>query len=298
MNKKRKPKYRKWIIIIIVIGVVGLGVNNLLTPKVIAYESAVPEVKDITTYYSFSGNIDSKNRETIIAERTSQIDVLYVSEGEIVESGKDLINPSSGDNLEAGIKGEVSEIYINENDQVSAGTKLMEIVDYENLEVSVKVDEYELAAIEAGKEVTVKVNSLDQDIKGTIESVSKEGQVTNGVTYFIAIVTLEKDDRLKVGMSTEITMTKNQAIGAVTLPMTAIQFEENNTPFVFLKGVEGEPIKTLIETGVNDGTTVEILSGVSLDDQILYTAKVSENSLGFGGGNSPMGNRSSTDGEN
>jgi len=298
MNKKRKPKYKKWIILVVVAVLVGITANNFLTPKVIAYESAVAEVKDITTYYSFSGNIDSKNRETIIAERTAQIDDLFVTEGEIVEIGKDLINPSSGDNLEAGIKGEISEIYINENDQVSAGTKLMEIVDYENLEVSVKVDEYELAAIEAGKEVTVNVNSLDQEIKGTIESVSKEGQVTNGVTYFIAIVNLEKDDRLKVGMSTEITLTKNQAIGAVTLPMTAIQFEEDNTPFVFLKGSEGEPIKTSIETGVNDGTTVEILNGVSIDDQILYTAKVSESNLGFGGGNSPMGNRSSTDGEN
>lgn len=298
MNKKRKPKYRKWIILVVVVGLFGIAANKFLTPKVIAYESAVAEVKDITTYYSFSGNIDSKNRETIIAERTSQIDDLFVTEGEIVEIGKDLVNPSSGDNLEAGIKGEISEIYINENDQVSAGTKLMEIVDYENLEVSVKIDEYELAAIEAGKEVTVKVNSLDQEIVGTIESVSKEGQVTNGVTYFIAIVSLEKDERLKVGMSTEITLTKNQAIGAVTLPMMAIQFEEDNTPFVFLKGLEGEPIKTQIETGVNDGTTVEILSGISMDDQILYTAKVSENGLGFGGGNSPMGNGTSTDGEN
>lgn len=298
MNKKRKPKYRKWIILVVVLGLVGLTANKLMTPKVIAYESAVAEVKDITTYYSFSGNIESKNRETIIAERTSQIDDLYVSEGDLVEVGKDLVNPSTGNNLEAGIKGEVSKIHVSENDQVSAGTKLMEIVDYENLEVSVKVDEYELAAMEAGKEVTVKVNSLDQEIKGTIESVSKEGQVTNGVTYFIAIVTLEKDDRLKVGMSTEITLTKNQALGAVSLPMTAIQFEEDNTPFVFLKGPEGEPIKTLIETGVNDGTSVEILSGVSADDQILYTAKVSDSNLGFGGGNSPMGNQSSTAGEN
>ena len=56
MNKKRKPKYRKWIILVVVIGLFGIAANKFLTPKVIAYESAVAEVKDITTYYSFSGN--------------------------------------------------------------------------------------------------------------------------------------------------------------------------------------------------------------------------------------------------
>ena len=57
-------------------------------------------------------------------------------------------------------------------------------------------------------------------------------------------------------------------------------------------------VKTAIKTGVNDGTSVQILSGVAANDQILFTAKVSDTNLGFGGGNSPMGNGSSTAGEN
>lgn len=300
MNKKRKPRYKKWIILIVVVGVIALVATKALTPKVIAYESVLAKTSDLATYYSFSGNIEAKNREIVLAERLSQIDDLLVAEGEMVEEGQDVINPSSGDNLKAGVTGEISKIFVNLNDQVNPGTKLVEIVDYANLQVSVKVDEYELPAVEVGKEVTVNVNSLDKEIKGTIESVSKEGEVMNGVTYFIAIIDLEADDSLKIGMSTEITLVNSQVLGALTLPMTAIQFEEDNSPFVFLEGLEKEAVKTIIETGVNDGTNVEITSGVKNGDKVLYNAKVAERTFtpGFGGGNGGAESSPETDGGN
>ena len=300
MNKKRKPRYKKWIILIVVVGVIALVATKALTPKVIAYESVLAKTSDLATYYSFSGNIEAKNREIVLAERLSQIDDLLVAEGEMVEEGQDVINPSSGDNLKAGVTGEISKIFVNLNDQVNPGTKLVEIVDYANLQVSVKVDEYELPAVEVGKEVTVNVNSLDKEIKGTIESVSKEGEVMNGVTYFIAIIDLEADDSLKIGMSTEITLVNSQVLGALTLPMTAIQFEEDNSPFVFLEGQEKEAVKTIIETGVNDGTNVEITSGVKNGDKVLYNAKVAERTFtpGFGGGNGGAESSPETDGGN
>lgn len=300
MNKKRKPRYKKWIILVVVVGVIALVATKALTPKVVAYESVLAKTSDLTTFYSFSGNIEAKNREIILAERASQIDDLLVAEGELVEEGQDVINPSTGDNLEAGITGEVSKIFVNLNDQVNPGTKLVEIVDYANLQVSVKVDEYELPAVEVGKEVTVNVNSLDKEIKGTIESVSKEGEVMNGVTYFIAIIDLESDESLKVGMSTEITLVNSQVLGALTLPMAAIQFEADNSPFVFLEGLEKEAVKTVIETGVNDGTNVEITSGVQNGDKVLYNAKVTERTFtpGFGGGNGGTESSPDTDGGN
>jgi HlyD family secretion protein len=182
---------------------------------------------------------------------------------------------------------------VEEDAQVMAGIKLMEIVDYDNLEVNVKVDEYDIAALDKGKETTVKIGAINKDIKGKISSMSKEGQVVNGVTFFTATIDLAKDEKLKIGMSTEVKLISDKAAGVVTLPMKAIEFDNDNKPYVLKKGEKGEAVKTEITTGINDGTTVEIKSGVLSGETVLYTNTAAAESKGFAGG---MANRSRTGG--
>jgi HlyD family secretion protein len=260
------------------------------------YESETASLGDITTYYSFSGNIEAKSRALIMSDRNMQIDAILVSEGDVVSEGDKLLDPSFGEIIKAGISGEVAKLYVEENAQVTGGTKLIELVDYEHLQVSVKVDEYDLLAVETGKEVTVKVSSLDKTIKGTIARIAKEGQVINGVTYFMAVIDLEKDDSLKVGMSAEITLQSDQALGVVVLPMAVLQFNSDNTPFVLKRGLEDAVIKTEVTTGINDGVRVEITGGVAADEEILYlTKEAAANSGGFGGRGPMSGNSAGGD---
>ena len=262
--------------------------SRLLAPKPLTFESVLAESKDITTWYSFAGNIEANSRETILSERSATIDDIYVTEGELVKEGKDLLNPSSGVNPEAGMDGEVAEIYVEENQIVSPGAKLMMIVDYTDLSVSVKVDEYELAAVTAGKEVKVSVSAIGREFTGVVESISKEGSIINGVTYFLAVVQLQYDESLKVGMSAEVTLLKDEAKNVVTLPMAAIQFNDDNTAYVLKEGAEGIAIKSPITTGINDGKLVEILSGVNEDERILLGEPTEAAGFGLGSG---MGRR-------
>lgn len=179
---------------------------------------------------------------------------------------------------------------MKENAQVMAGAKLLEIVVYDNLEVNVKVDEYDIAALEKGKVTTVKIGAIDKEIKETVSSMSKEGQVVNDVAYFIATIDLEKDSSLKIGMSAEVKLVSKKVEGVVTVPMSAIQFDNNNKPFIFRKGEKGEAIKTDVTTGINDGTTVEINFGVSSGETILYPKKAATSAnAGFPGPNMSNG---------
>jgi len=294
LDKKKRKRLRNWVLVISGAAIAVFAGNSLLTPKPLAYEAVTASASDITTWYSFAGNIEANSRETILSERSATIDDIYVSEGELVKEGKDLLNPSSGVNPEAGMDGEVAEIFVEENETVSPGTKLMTIVDYTDLEVSVKVDEYELAAVTAGKEVKVRVSAIDREFTGVVESISKEGSIINGVTYFLAVVQLDYDEALKVGMSAEVTLLKDEVKNAVTLPMTAIQFNDDNTAYVLKEGAEGIALKSPITTGINDGKTVEILSGVSSDEKVLLGEPVEAAGFGLGGG---MG-RGLQDGEN
>ena len=293
MSGKKRSKKGKWITIsIILIVVAGLITAIALRPKEINYESFVAKTADIATYYSFSGNIETKNRQTVLSEKVMQIDTLNVKDGDLVNDGDVLIKSTTGDEIKAKITGEIVNLKVEESIQVMSGAKLMEIVDYDNLRVSVKVDEYDLKAVVVGKETTVRIDALGTEIKGTIASVSKEGQTQNGVTFFLTTIDLEKNSALKVGLSTEVTMLSEKASGVVILPIKAILFDNDNNPYVLKKGEKAVPVRTAITTGINDGTSVEIKSGVSTGETVLFN--LTATATGLFGGRTNAGNTGGT----
>jgi len=283
MSTKKRSKTKKRITIsIITILVVGIAAILLMRPTPTSYESVDAQTGDITTYYSFSGNIETKNRQTVMSEKVMQVSEINVKEGDTVKEGDVLISSTTGDEIISKINGEVVNLNVEENAQVMAGMKLLEIVDYNDLEINVKVDEYDISAIEKGKETSVKIGAVNKELKGEISSMSKEGQVLNGVTFFIATIDLEQDDSLRIGMSAEVKLINDNATGIVTLPMTAIQFDDNNNPYVLKEDENGEAVKTEIATGINDNTTVEVTSGVLSGETILYKNAVTTTGMGFG----------------
>lgn len=287
MSAKRKSKTKKWVTIsIITMVVVGIAATLLMRPKPTPYEGADAKVGDITTYYSFSGNVETKDRQTVVSEKVMQIPTINFKEGDTVKDGDVLIKTTAGDEIKSKISGVVTNVNVEENAQVMAGVKLLEIVDNNNLKISVKVDEYDIAALVIDKEATVKIGAIDKEIKGKVESMSVEGQTVNGVTYFTATIDLAKEASLKIGMSAEVKVISDEVTGAVTLPMTAIQFDDNNNPYVLKKDSKGAATKAEITVGINDGTTVEIKSGVSSGETVLYSKATATGVMGFrGGGN-------------
>ncbi|AKG34891.1 efflux RND transporter periplasmic adaptor subunit [Paenibacillus durus] len=286
MSTKRKSKTRKWLVIgLVVIAVAVIAGTLLMRPAAASYESAIAKTGDITTYYSFSGNVETKNRQTVMAEKILQISDIKVKEGDTVSEGDVLLTTTAGDEIKSKINGEVVKINVEDNAQVMAGTALLEIVDYNNLELNVKVDEYDIHALAAGKEAAVKIGAINKEMTGKISSISKEGQIMNGITFFIATIDLAKDKDLKIGMSAEVKLISSKAAGVVTLPMTAIQFDDNNQPYVLKKDQNGAEVKTEITTGINDGTSVEVKSGVANGETILYKkAAAASTQVGFGRG--------------
>jgi len=291
MKSKRKSK--KWIVLsaVLIIGI-SFAVIFLMRPKLAQYKSINAKVGDITTYYTFSGNIETKNRQVVTSEKIMQISEIKVKEGDIIEEGALLIETTTGDEIKSKIAGEIVNITVEENEQVMGGIKLLEIVDYNTLEINVKVDEYDISKLTKGKQTMVKIGALNKEIKGTVNSMSKEGQVVNGIAFFTATIDLAKDDSLKIGMSAEVKVTSDKVTKVVTLPMNAIQFDENNRPYVLKKSEKDIAVKTEVETGINDGIIVEIKSGVSDGESILYTDKDPIEGLGFSRGaraENPMG---------
>lgn len=274
MNTKQKKKNKKrlWMLSVAGIAIAALIAAFVLSPKGTgAFQAEQAQTADITTYYSFSGALEAKNREMLMSEQMMQVDELKVSEGDSVKSGDVLLITKQGEEIKAPIDGEVAAIFVEENAELMAGAQLIEIVDYSALQASVKVGEHNLKFLEVGKAVTVTVNALEKEIEGTIAELSKEATNENGISYFTAIIDLADDEALRVGMSAEAKVLKAEAKGVTTLPMKVVQFDGQNKPYVLLPSEKGLPAKKYITTGINDGMVIEVKSGVAEGDTVMFT---------------------------
>ncbi len=267
VHKKSRKKFIAAVAVLIILaGALWLIPKNGKQ----TYETAAADTGDIVVYNSFTGNVEAKNRQTVTADRVMQVSRVYIKEGDAVKQGDNLAATSMGEVIKSKINGEVTNLSVSEGDQVMSGTRLMDIIDYNKLQVKVKVDEYDLSAVATGSQVTINIGALNKNIQGTISSVPKEGQETGGVTYFNAAADIAGDNSIRVGMTAEVRIISGKAIGAVTLPMTAVQFDAENNPYVFKKNSKGKPVKTAISTGINDGLKVEVKTGISKGDTVMY----------------------------
>lgn len=270
MGGKRK-KLRTWI----VIGVTAVLLAILISyftfrPAALSYKRVKARIGDIVTYYSFSGNVASKNRQSVFAEKIMQISEVYIRKGAEVKEGDVLFTTAQGDEVKSKINGEITSVNAEENKQVTPGTLLVEIVDYNSLEVVFRADEYDVAALDPGKEAVVYIPAVKKEFRGNIREISKEGQVANGVTYYTAAIDIKQDGTIRTGMSAEVKLISDKAENAVILPMDVIYFDDQNRPYVYKNGSRNSVVKQEITTGINDGTYVEIKSGVSEGEEVLY----------------------------
>ena len=277
----KKSKRRRYIIIGVIIAVaIGLVVWNIVRPKAATYTEETAKTQNLTTYFSFTGNIEAENTQKVISVSTAKISTVYVEEGDTVKKDETLFKTSQGQTIKAEIAGEVAEVNVQEDSTVAAGTVLARITDYSSLQVKIKVDEYDIGSVTIGKEVSIYVNSLDKTFKGTISKVSKEAATVSGVSYFTATIDIEKDSSLLVGMSTEIKMVSQSAPNATTISMKALQFDNENTPYVFIK-VNNKMVAQEVSVGINDGTTVQILDGIKSGDVVYLPSTSTQSSLIF-----------------
>lgn len=278
----------------------GVGAYTLLKPKVQKYDEEVAKIGNITTYYNFSGDIATINTQNQLSKKTLTVYDILVKEGDAVKIGDTIMKTAAGEKIKATVDGEVTKIYVEEDDQVMSGSKLFDIVDYNSLQITVKVDEYDLQSIEIGKEVDVTVNALSKQVKGNIYEISKEAISSNGVSYFTAKIRLEQDLELKVGMTTEIKVFNKSASDVVLIPMDSVQIDSENKAYVYVKGEKQEAVTKYIETGISDGLSVQVKSGIVAGDMILKPIVQTTNQMqgGFGAmGGGRSQNEQSTSGE-
>ncbi len=271
-NSKSKKSKKGLIIAVIIVLVIAL---MILVPAFSSgnnsnYLSTSVSKGTIETYYTFSGEVESKNTQNVMAESIIQISEIKVKEGAEVKSGDVLFVTSDGTKIKAKIDGTVNQIFVETDQQVMSGAQLCEIIDFNELEVSIKIDEYDLSCVEVDDEIDVNISAIDKEITGTVLEISRTATNQNGVSYFTAKIDLEYDSEIKVGMTAETKILNEESKDTLIIPMRALSFDEENNPYVYVADNRNGMTKVSVTVGINDGKNVEITGGLTNSEAVYY----------------------------
>ena len=138
--------------------------------------------------------------------------------------------------------------------------------------ITVQIDEQDILLVEEGQQADVTLDALQfQTFHGTITRVAATASSTGGSTKYPVEIRIRMQDDMRFGMSASAEIKVGETQNALTIPMTALQQTGEQT-FVYTALTKDQELtgETPVETGLSDGNTVEILSGLNEGDTVYY----------------------------
>lgn len=154
---------------------------------------------------------------------------------------------------------------------VGGGTTLMIISDLSRIFVNASVDESDIASVQPGQRVKVTVDAYpDERFMGKVERVARKGvNTSNVVTFEVKIEVLSGNKNLlmpEMSANVEIVVKMNQ--GAVSVPASAVTRNERGQKVVTVVKNGDKSEQRVVETGIETGFMVEIVSGLEPGEKI------------------------------
>lgn len=176
---------------------------------------------------------------------------------------------------------------------VSQGTILATIVDYSKMQVVIPVDELDVARVFPGQPVRVTAHALpDTIIEGYVLDVAQEGVGQGGVSVFDVTVAIEAVDGLRAGMSVNADILVESLQDILLVPIEAV-VSQGGRSIVLIPDSDGQTRPEVVETGINDASHIQIVSGLNEGQQIIIQGRSALSGMVpatgglFGGGLSP-----------
>ena len=178
--------------------------------------------------------------------------------------------------VRATIDGTVLEVPLEEGDSVieantfNEGTTIATIADMEQLIFEGRVDESEVGKIEAGMNLLLTIGAIaDEKFDATLEHIAPKGIEADGAIQFEIRASLElKDDifvRANYSANADIVLDRRDEV--LTVNESLLQFDDGK-PFVEVESGPQTFERREIETGLSDGISIEVVSGLTEADLI------------------------------
>ena len=209
------------------------------------------------------------------------------SDLEIIQKGSTAGNGSTANtNIRATASGMIVEIPVKKGYQViqsnnfNAGTTIATIADMTKMIFEGQVDESEVGKLVNGTEIEISLGAIDgKKFPAKLTFIAPKGTDSGGAVQFKikADVTLDKDNFIRAGYSANADIVLEKKVDVLAIKEALLKFDKKTEkPYVEVEVSEGKFEKRELELGTSDGENVEVLLGVTIDDQIKIWNKASK----------------------
>ncbi|MCD8145888.1 MAG: efflux RND transporter periplasmic adaptor subunit [Clostridiales bacterium] len=171
--------------------------------------------------------------------------------------------------ITAPCSGTITELNISEGDMTTNGLSVATISNLNAMTISITVDEYSIINTSVGSEVTIYVDSIDSTYTGTLTWIADTATISNGVSFYEAEVSFTADDLVRSGMSVEVRLTNVDEKDALSISVDALNYNDDNTAYVYILDEDGNVVTQAVTLGVSDGSYVQITDGLEEGDSVF-----------------------------
>lgn len=205
---------------------------------------------------------------------------------QIIRKGSASSGGSANTNIRATTSGMLLEIPVKEGFQViqsnnfNAGTTIAVIADMTKMIFEGQVDEAEVGKIKNGTNLEVSLGAIEgKKYPAVLNFIAPKGTEQNGAVQFKIKGSVTLDDeyfvRANYSANADIVLEKKDSV--LSIKEALLQFDKKtDKPYVDVKTGDQEYEKRDVEIGISDGINVEILSGVTEEDEIKVWNKTSK----------------------
>jgi HlyD family secretion protein len=160
----------------------------------------------------------------------------------------------------------------------SQGDILLAIGNTEGLSMTAEVDELDVLKIKKDQEVRITVDAFGETIKGRVTHISSQAVKAEGgkkAANFEVTIAMESlpsglRDKLRLGMSANMEILLLNKPNVMLLPIQAV-LTEGKDHLVTVRDKATQSLKKVkVETGITTIDSVEIMSGISAGDEVVY----------------------------
>lgn len=180
-------------------------------------------------------------------------------------------------NITAPFSGIVTNTFVKEGDMANPGMPLVSIEGASRLQVTAMVSESDISNVKNGMPVTVNVKSLNKEVSGKVSEVSLSAKNTGG-QYLVKVTLTKKDKKILAGMfvnvqfSTAKKETTPVKSDVVLVPESAL-VKQGQLTGIYTVGSGNVAILRWLKIGKTFGNQVEVLSGLTADEQYILSAE-------------------------
>ena len=286
------------IVIIIIILAAGffaythLSANRQETTGSI--ELIQPVIGDVMVTIATTGVVEPQNRLEIKPSIGGRIDEVLVDEGDFVKKGQALAWMSSteraalidaarsqGDEVLAywqeaykkspiisPIDGEIIVRSVEPGQTVTTADAILVLSN--RLMINAQFDETDIGKVKDGQKALITLDAYpDVKLEGIVDHIAYESEIVSNVTiYAVDILPKEIPEILRSGMSVSVEVVEKMIKDVITISSDAVNYDKGDT-FVLVQNESGKSLRRDVVVGLNNGESIEIVSGLSLDDKVI-----------------------------